>query len=157
MQNIIIICLGVCCLFISSVIAETKSIYTHMKQIEIAQTPERQSRGLMFRQELCEACGMLFVYDEPQILSFWMKNTYIPLDIIFLNSSLQIIDIYRDTIPLNDQIIYQSSRPAQYVLEVNAGMSGIYQLSVGDKLQFELLRPKFVQYKFTEPTKHQPQ
>ena len=62
-------------------------------QVEIADTDEKRERGLMFREELCSDCGMLFVYDEEVKSKFWMKNTLIPLDIIWLDSDLKVVHV----------------------------------------------------------------
>ena len=62
-------------------------------QVEIADTDEKRERGLMFREELCSDCGMLFVYDEEIKSKFWMKNTLIPLDIIWLDSDLNVVHV----------------------------------------------------------------
>jgi len=86
---------------------------------EIAQTPEERSQGLMFRKTLPDGKGMLFVFEKDEILSFWMKNTIVPLSIAFIASDGRIIDI-RDMYPgdLNSVV---SSRSARYALEVPQG------------------------------------
>lgn len=104
---------------------------------EVADTPEKMSYGLMNRQSLGENNGMLFVYDEEQSVSFWMKDTYVSLDIIFMNSQKEIIYIEKNTTPLSTASITPDD-PVMYVLEVNAGYSDEKGLSVGDILSFEL-------------------
>ena len=93
--------------------------------VEIADTHEERSRGLMFREELCSDCGMLFVYEQEGIYKFWMKNTLIPLDIIWLDSQFKVVHI-ANAVPcvVEDCRLYGSdSEKAQYVLEVNSGVS----------------------------------
>lgn len=101
--------------------------------LEVAMTVEKKAEGLMGREELGANSGMLFIYSEPRRLQFWMKNTLIPLDIIYLDSSLEVIKIHQNTKP--DQITerYASTEPAQYVIEMNGGWSEKNNLKVGDK------------------------
>jgi hypothetical protein len=103
-------------------------------QVEIALTPESQSQGLMFRDSLPWDQGMLFVYDRPQHLTFWMKNTTIPLDIAFISAEGRIEEILTMT-PLTEKI-YRSSRPALYALEVNRGWFRKKGVKVGDRIRF---------------------
>jgi hypothetical protein len=86
---------------------------------EVAETEKEKRRGLMFREKLDQDECMIFVYDTPIILSFWMKNTVIPLSISFIDSGLQIIDIY-DMKPA-DETILTSTLPGIYAIEVNKG------------------------------------
>lgn len=114
----------------------------HRFEVEIADTSEERARGLMFREELGEDQGMLFVYEEENDRSFWMKNTLIPLDIIFLDSDFEVINIERaDPEPnTSDDNLqrYRSDRPAQYVLEINQNRSKEIGLEKGSKMS---LRP----------------
>lgn len=114
----------------------------HSFSVEIADTPEERRRGLMFREQLGENEGMLFVYEEESPRSFWMKNTLIPLDIIFLDSEMRIINIEKANPEPNtsDENLasYRSERPAQYVLEINQNRSEEIGLEKGDKMS---LRP----------------
>ena len=90
-------------------------------QVEIADSPAEQAKGLMYRKSLGEDRGMLFVYPAEQELSYWMKNTYIPLSIAYIDSEGRIVDIL-DMKPLDDRPPhYVSSEPVQYALEVNQG------------------------------------
>jgi uncharacterized membrane protein (UPF0127 family) len=86
---------------------------------EIADTPETRGRGLMFRNELPDDEGMLFIFEEEGIRSFWMQNTFIPLDIAFLDRTLAVIDI-RQMQP-QSETLHTSSGPAMYALEVPQG------------------------------------
>lgn len=109
-------------------------------KVEFAKTPDEQRRGLMERQELKEGRGMLFIYGESLILSFWMKNTLIPLDMIFIGSDLTIKYIEHDAPPCPpDQNcpMYLPPEPVQYVLEVPGGYTRKYNINVGDVLSFD--------------------
>ncbi len=93
-------------------------------EVEIADSSEERSRGLMNREFLPEDKGMLFVFENEDYRSFWMKNTLIPLDIIFISSDFKVVDVVTLE-PCNDVCIsYESKEKAMYVLEVNEG-SGI--------------------------------
>ena len=101
----------------------------------IARQRGQQTRGLMFVRELPEQSGMLFVYDEPGRRSMWMKNTYIPLDMLFIKRDGSISSIVRDTEPLSLQSI-ASVEPVTYVLELNAGATEALGIVPGDRLIF---------------------
>ena len=88
--------------------------------IYLAVSPQQQRRGLMFVRELPEWTGMLFVYRGEDYLSMWMRNTYIPLDMVFARRDGSITNIVRDTVPLSERSV-SASEPAAFVLELNAG------------------------------------
>jgi uncharacterized membrane protein (UPF0127 family) len=98
--------------------------------VEIADDPAEQQRGLMERTELAENAGMLFVFEQEQQRSFWMKDTLIPLSIAYIDSGGRIIDI-QDMEPL-DTTPHPSAEPAQYALEVNQGFYEEHGIEVGD-------------------------
>jgi len=106
--------------------------------IEFAITPEQHKKGLMFRESLCENCGMLFVFESSDIYSFWMKNTLISLDMIWIDSTGKIVDIAKntkiDTCKNNEckPVTYTPLNSAKYVLEVNAGFTKQNNIKVGD-------------------------
>ncbi|MFQ5675950.1 MAG: DUF192 domain-containing protein [bacterium] len=104
-------------------------------EVEIVQDAKSRQLGLMYRDELAENRGMLFVFESPQILSFWMRNTYIPLDIAFIDANGVIVDIQHME-PLDESINYISSAPALYALEVNAGWFEKNNLKTGSQVQF---------------------
>jgi uncharacterized membrane protein (UPF0127 family) len=103
--------------------------------IEIAQNENEHMRGLMYRSSIPADAGMLFSYNEPEVRSFWMKNTYIPLDIIFADQENKIVTIQKFTQPLSEASI-SSLVSAQYVVEVNAGFSDRNKISEGDRIVF---------------------
>ena len=89
-------------------------------QVWLADTPQRQSQGLMFVRSLPPARGMLFVHDQPQPMSMWMKNTYIPLDMVFIDGQGRILQIVEQTTPHSLDLI-RSREPALAVLEIAGG------------------------------------
>lgn len=105
--------------------------------IEIVEKPAEIQRGLMFRESMREDRGMLFIFPQSKVQSFWMRNTHIPLDIIFINGAREILKIARHTKPLTDTPIV-CERPAKYVLEVNAGFAEEYDIQPGDRISWEL-------------------
>lgn len=103
---------------------------------EIADTPEKQSKGLMFRQMIKDDYGMLFIFSGEDYRSFWMKNTLIALDIIFLNRAGQIVDMFTSVPPCcgDPCPAYTSKFPARYVLEIKGGLAKKLKLKIGDKI-----------------------
>jgi uncharacterized membrane protein (UPF0127 family) len=107
---------------------------------ELADTNEKRARGLMFREQLANDRGMLFVFSEPGQWVFWMKNTKIPLDILWIDSNHKIVDL-AENMPacLEDPCIqYQPAYEASYALEVPAGSIKRLNLAKGLKLRFEI-------------------
>jgi len=92
-------------------------------EIELARSPAEQSKGLMFRESLSQNHGMLFIFDEESPKTFWMKNTLIPLDMIFLDGNMMVVEIKANILPCKADPCptYPSEKPAKYVLELNAG------------------------------------
>jgi len=103
--------------------------------LEIASTDEERARGLMFRPEMAENQGMIFLFFKEEIQSFYMRNTLIPLDIIYINSKKEIVDIYKNTNVLDDTSL-PSKSPAMYVVEINAGLCDKYNINEGDMIYF---------------------
>jgi uncharacterized protein len=112
----------------------------HRFTVELARTPAEMERGLMYRDRLAPDHGMLFVYDDERAVSFWMKNTLIPLDLIFVDSSGRIIEIAERAVPLSTALI-SSNGPVRAVLEVNGGTADRLSIAIGDRL----LHPAFSQ------------
>lgn len=104
-------------------------------QVEIADSPDEQAEGLMNRKKLGEDRGMLFVFPDEQVRSFWMKDTLIPLSIAYIGSDGRIIDL-QDMRALDDQPPhYVSAEPARYALEVNKGFFDERGVKVGDRAE----------------------
>ena len=101
---------------------------------EIAVTPEKQQRGLMFRTSLGENEGMLFVFSNEELQTFWMKDTLIPLDMIFIDSAGTVVDVKKNVQPCKADPCptYTSKQAAQHVLEVNSGFSDKYGIAEGN-------------------------
>ncbi len=106
--------------------------------VEVVDTPETRAQGLMFREYLPADEGMLFIFEEELIYSFWMKNTLIPLDMIWINSDFEVVHIYENAEPCEEDPCpsIDPGVPALYVLEVNAGKAREIGLSVGDRAEF---------------------
>ena len=104
-------------------------------EVEIVDDVSERAKGLMFRESLGEGSGMLFVYDEVGEYSFWMKNTLIPLDMIWIDEEMRIVDI-KNAVPcvVEECISYGGEVSASYVLEVNAGFVEEKGLEVGDEV-----------------------
>ncbi len=110
----------------------------HTIDAEIADTPGARATGLMFRRSLAPDAGMLFIYDAPQNITMWMKNTYISLDMIFADAAGSIIRIARNTEPFSTDII-ESGGQAKVVLEVAAGTAKRLKLKPGDRMEHAAL------------------
>jgi uncharacterized membrane protein (UPF0127 family) len=122
--------------------SDSQALVIHRQQgdpirvtVEIVYTPEQRSFGLMYRQELPAFHGMLFLFPREEPLSFWMKNTPLSLDILYINATHTIVSIARNTVPFSEQLI-PSGSPAQFVLEVNGGFSQQQRVAVGDRVEF---------------------
>lgn len=103
--------------------------------IEIADSPYEWETGLMYRESLGEDQGMLFIYSNAAPRSFYMKNTYIPLDLIFYDSNKTVVSIYENAVPMDETSI-PSGSPAQYILEVNAGKAEAWNVEIGDQMNY---------------------
>jgi len=103
--------------------------------IEIAKSEYDMQTGLMYRNSMKENQGMLFVFQDLRERSFYMKNTRIPLDMVFLDHNKTIVSFQENAKPL-DETSLPSNAVAQFVLEINAGLSEKWQLEVGDKMDY---------------------
>ena len=108
--------------------------------VEIVQTDEERMRGLQYRESLGQDSGMLFIFKEDKQYSFWMKDTLIPLDIIWLDYTGRVVHIESDVPPCQSDPCpnYVPASPAFYVLEINAGEAAKQKIAVGDKAEFHL-------------------
>jgi uncharacterized protein len=104
--------------------------------IEIADNDKDRTQGLMYRRSMEEDRGMLFIFDREEQQGFWMKNTIISLDIMFVNANNEIVKIHKNTVPFSERTLF-SEFPAIYVVEVNAGFTGRHGIAEGDKINFE--------------------
>lgn len=104
--------------------------------IYLAVDRQQQQRGLMFVRELPEWSGMLFVYGDENYRSMWMKNTYIPLDMVFARRDGSVTNIAHDTVPLSEESV-SSSEPAMFVLELNAGTTRRLAIDDDSRLVWE--------------------
>jgi uncharacterized protein len=109
-------------------------------QVEVADTDPKRERGLMFRKELPDGHGMLFLFDEEGEHSFWMKDTLIPLDLIFVDASGRVTGIIAQARPLTLQP--RSGGPSRMVLEVPGGWAAAHGVRVGDRMRVEGLGEK---------------
>lgn len=108
--------------------------------VELAQTAKQRARGLMFREYLGPDQGMLFVYQDEGVRSFWMRNTFIRLDIIWINKDKEVVFIGQDIQPCQREPcpVISPKVMAKYVLELNARTAEEIELNIGDKLEFDL-------------------
>jgi uncharacterized membrane protein (UPF0127 family) len=113
---------------------------SHRVQVELADTEAKRERGLMFRKELPEGRGMLFLFDEEGEHSFWMKDTLIPLDLIFVDSSGRVTGIVARARPLT--LEPRSGGPSRMVLEVPGGWAAAHGVRTGDRMTVEGLAEK---------------
>lgn len=109
----------------------------HVLNVEVAATIDERACGLSHREYLPANHGMLFVYDDERTLTFWMKDTNVPLSIAFLNSEREILEIQK-MMPNRTEQRYTSARPARYALEANQGWFASNGISVGTRLDFTL-------------------
>jgi uncharacterized membrane protein (UPF0127 family) len=103
---------------------------------EVASTEAQRARGLMYRRKLGRDRGMLFVYPKARTLSFWMKNTYVPLTIAYLDADRHVVDLV-DMAP-RSTAAHPSSAPARYALEMQQGWFAQHGVAVGDRVEFTL-------------------
>ena len=103
--------------------------------VEVAKTIEERSTGLMYRKKLLNNEGMLFIFPREKIIQLWMKNTYIPLDVIFISENKVIVDIKKNMEKLSETIV-KSKVKSRYALEFNAGLINKLDIEIGDKVFF---------------------
>ncbi len=111
----------------------------HTFQIEVARTDEQRARGLMFRRFMPQDRGMLFDFKTEQPIMMWMRNTYIPLDMIFIARDGRVINVAENTEPMSERTI-ASAAPAFAVLELNAGVTRKIGLKAGDRISHPLFK-----------------
>ena len=123
------------------VVVETSAGARHAVEVELARTEPERRKGLMDRASLPEDAGMLFIFDASSVQSFWMKNTLIPLDMIFIDDDGLVVGIVEGATPLTltERTV---GKPSRYVLEVNGGWSKAHGVRAGDRVRFENV-PRF--------------
>jgi uncharacterized protein len=121
-------------------ILDSNGVSMVVVRVEIADTQAAREIGLMYRQHLAENAGMLFVFNHPQHLTFWMKNTEIPLDMIFAAADRTVTGIIANAEPFSERQL-SADGEAQYVLEVNGGFTRLHGIKPGDRLQFVGVTP----------------
>lgn len=115
-------------------------------RVEVVHKHEDRQRGLMFRKQLAPDAGMLFVFEAPQQLTFWMRNTYLPLDMVFITADMSVLGVVENAQPLTDD---KRSVPglSRYVLEVNAGFARRHGIVSGTVVRFADLPPEALEVK----------
>lgn len=114
----------------------TSGTKTRQFTVEIARTSMEQAKGMMFRTELADNAGMIFPFPEPKVASFWMKNTVIPLDIIFIRANGTIESIAENAIPYSTAPV-EAGEPVVSVLELRGGLTSELGISAGDKVVWQ--------------------
>ena len=107
----------------------------HRFTVEVASTPEQQAMGLMYRNKLDPDRGMIFPFDPPRDASFWMRNTLIPLDMVFIRADGSIANIAENTVPYSEEPVL-SAGPVAAVLEIPGGRSAELGIKPGDKVKW---------------------
>jgi uncharacterized protein len=105
-------------------------------RVEVALTPEEHARGLMYRTQLATDAGMVFVFDQPQIQRFWMKNTLIPLDMIFIGADDRIVGVVENAAPQTEDE-RRVGAPSLYVLEIGGGLSARLGIHAGEPVDLQ--------------------
>jgi len=109
-------------------------------RVEVALTPEEHARGLMYRTRLAADAGMVFVFQEPEIQRFWMKNTLIPLDMIFIGADNRIVGVVENAAPETEDE-RRVGAPSQYVLEIGGGLAARLGIHAGERVDFQGVLP----------------
>ncbi len=110
----------------------------HKLNAEIAKSDKELEYGLMNRKSLAENSAMLFIFKKPSYVTFWMKDTYIPLDIVYLDENKKIVDIYENCEALNEEKLYRSSAPIKFAIETNAYWFKNHNIDTQDSCFFEI-------------------
>jgi uncharacterized protein len=119
----------------------TSKTGVHSFEVEIAETAAEQEKGLMFRRSMADDHGMLFDFHHEQDVNFWMQNTYIPLDMLFIKGDGRILRIEQNAEPLSTALI-PSGGPVLAVLEVNGGIAHKLGIEPGDRVDYPIFKPK---------------
>lgn len=126
------------------VVISTKKSGELALRVEIADTPTKRELGLQYRHELDDGQGMLFLFPDEKVLYFWMKNTPLSLDIIFIDNHRRIVGIIHEAVPFSTESLSVSA-PSQFVLEIKGGLTRLRGIEVGDPVRFEGIYRKGVE------------
>lgn len=118
------------------VVVSTKSGKEYAVRVELADTPAKREMGLQYRNELADDQGMLFLFPSEEVLTFWMKNTPIPLDMIFIGSDMKIAGIVHNAVPFS-LTARSVGAPSRFVLEIKGGLARQRGIEAGDAVRFE--------------------
>jgi uncharacterized membrane protein (UPF0127 family) len=122
------------------VIVSSDSAQRAAVKVEVANTPDARELGLMYRNHLDDNAGMIFIFQGPSAAQFWMKNTVIPLDMLFADSDGKVLGIVANAQPYSEALLGGFSGTV-YVLEVNAGYAAKHHIVTGDRLEFQGFSP----------------
>ena len=111
----------------------------HRFIVEVAETPEQMEQGLMFRRAMAPNAGMLFDYKAPTVATMWMRNTLIPLDMLFVDAQGRIVNIYERAVPQSLDVI-AAAAPVRAVIELNGGTAARLGIAPGDKVEHAIFR-----------------
>lgn len=125
---------------LDDLVIETADGRSHLFRVELASTPEERARGLMFRRSLAPDAGMIFDYGHETRIAMWMKNTYIPLDMLFIDSEGVIRHIRENAVP-HDETPIPSTVPVRAVLELNGGTVARLGISPNDRVAHKIFTP----------------
>ena len=127
---------------LDSLFVKSNDVITEI-YVEVADTPQSRKQGLMYRDQLAPLSGMFFIFDKPQKVQFWMKNTSISLDMIFINRNGVVEKVIERTIPYSQNLIYGGS-DIQYVLELPSGLSKELNIRSGTEVIHPLIKSKSI-------------
>jgi uncharacterized membrane protein (UPF0127 family) len=122
---------------VGAVVTVVSASGKHRFSVELAETPAQMEQGLMFRRELAPDAGMLFDFKEPTMATMWMRNTLIPLDMLFVDAHGRIVNIHERAVPQSDAIV-AATAPVRAVIELNGGTAARLGLKPGDRVLFPI-------------------
>jgi uncharacterized membrane protein (UPF0127 family) len=131
---------GVAAMDVDSLVIKTRDAAPHRFEVEVARTPEEHERGLMFRESMPADHGMLFDFKDPQPVTFWMKNTKLSLDMVFIGADGRVTGVSPDAVPYSQALI-PSPGPVRAVLELNAGTARRLGIQAGDRVSGSVFGP----------------
>ncbi|OGC45243.1 hypothetical protein A2V49_01425 [candidate division WWE3 bacterium RBG_19FT_COMBO_34_6] len=141
-KNLLLILIPIACFVVSIIFYLHNNNYAHVIindysfELKIANSLSKQTKGLMYVNNLAEKNGVIFIFDNNQNNKLWMKNTIIPLDMIWVNDRDEIIYIQKNAQPCAQKICrsYGSNDLSKYIIEINAGLCDKYDINIGDKV-----------------------